>query len=191
MALPDTNHSWGGSNGAANPRHSSGFCFSVSQADKTRRCEDLRRSGHNATVKVSDIPHHDSLDTYIQVAHQYSLDNKRTMAWTQDLAGAYRQFPVRHPDDCYVALTTPQGVYLFRPHALAFGAVASVWGFQPMRRRSGVLSSTCPFLHGWALRDDFIGLEDEDTVQSSFDSFTSMFRVLGLRMKEQKGSAPR
>ena len=32
------------------------FCFSVSQTDKTRRCEDLRRSGHNSTVLVRDVP---------------------------------------------------------------------------------------------------------------------------------------
>ena len=165
------------------------FCFSVSQSDKTRRCEDLRRSGHNATVKVSDIPHHDSLDTYIQVAHQYSLDHKRTMAWTQDLAGPYRQFPVRHPDDCYVALTTPQGVYLFRHHALAFGAVASVWGFNRRGDALAFLAQRALFCTVGHYVDDFIGLEDED-VQSSFDSFTSMFRVLGLRMKEQKAAPP-
>ena len=86
------------------------------------------------------------------------------MAWTQDLAGAYRQFPVRRPDDCYVAIITPHGVYLFRHHALAFGAVASVWAFN----RCG----------------------DALTVRSSFEAFTAMFRTLGLRMKEAKAAPP-
>ena len=51
------------------------FCFSVTQSDKTRRCEDLRRSGHNSTVKVKDIPHHDNLDIFLQTARQYALQS--------------------------------------------------------------------------------------------------------------------
>ena len=100
------------------------FCFSVTQSDKT-----MRRSGHNSTVMVRDTPHHDDLDVFIRVAHQYSLEGAETQSWSQDLAGAYRQFPVRNPNDCFVAINTPQGAFLFRHHAMAFGAVASVWGF--------------------------------------------------------------
>ncbi len=93
------------------------FCFSVTQSDKTRRCEDLRRSGHNSTVKVKDIPHHDNLDIFLQTARQYALQSHTTMAWTQDLAGAYRQFlfatlttatwPLPRQSGCTSSGTTP------------------------------------------------------------------------------------
>lgn len=82
------------------------FCFSATQSDKTRRCEDLRRSGHNATVLVRDVPHHDDLDVFLWVAHSYALDGISTHSWSQDLARAYRQFPIRNPNHCFVAINT-------------------------------------------------------------------------------------
>ena len=42
---------------------------------KVRRCEDYGRSGHNATIQVSDVPAHDDVDKYVQIL--------------------YRQFPVQ------------------------------------------------------------------------------------------------
>ena len=36
-------------------------------ADKVRRGEDWRRSGHNRTVRVTDAPHHHTVDDYITV----------------------------------------------------------------------------------------------------------------------------
>ena len=166
------------------------FCFSVTQSDKTRRCEDLRRSGHNATVMVRDTPHHDDLDVFIRVAHQYSLDGAETQSWSQDLAGAYRQFPVRNPNDCFVAINTPQGTFLFRHHAMAFGAVASVWGFNRCGDALSFLAQRVLFCLVGHYVDDFIGLEDSRSVESSFTSFTKMFATLGLRMKEAKASPP-
>ena len=113
------------------------------------------------------------------------------MAWTQDLAGAYRQFPVRRPDDRYVAILTPRGVYLFRHHALAFGAVASVWGFSRCGDALAFLAQRALFCTVGHYVDDFIGMEASATVRSSFESFfTAMFRTLGLRMKEAKAAPP-
>lgn len=84
------------------------FCFSVSQTDKTRRCEDLRRSGHNSTGLVRDVPHHDDLDVFLKVAHTYAMAGSSCYAWSQDLAGAYRQFPIRNPNHCFVAILKAQ-----------------------------------------------------------------------------------
>ncbi len=113
------------------------------------------------------------------------------MAWTQDLAGAYRQFPVRYPDDCYVAITTPKGVYLFRHHALAFGAVASVWAFNRCGDALTFLAQRALFCTVGHYVDDFIGLEAGDTVQSSFEAFTEMFRTLGLERGQGSPSEQR
>ena len=166
------------------------FCFSVCQSDKTRRCEDLRRSGHNATVMVRDVPHHDDLDVFLRAAHRYALDSRPCYSWSQDLAGAYRQFPIRNPNHCFVAINTPQGTVLFRHHAMAFGAVGSVWGFNRCGDALAFLAQRILFCTVGHYVDDFIGVEDIHSVQSSFDTFTSMFRNLGLRMKESKASPP-
>ena len=47
---------------------STSFCFSVVQSDKIRRCEDFRRSGHNATVIAHDVPHHHDIRTFTELA---------------------------------------------------------------------------------------------------------------------------
>jgi len=132
------------------------FCFSVSQTDKTRRCEDLRRSGHNSTVLVRDVPHHDDLDVFLRVAHTYSIYGSRSHAWSQDLAGAYRQFPIRNPNHCFVAINTPEGTVLFRHHAMAFGAVGSVWGFNRCGDALSFLAQRLLFCMVGHYVDDFI-----------------------------------
>ena len=78
---------------------------------------------------MKDSPPHDTLDVFVDIAKAYSNFGHECSTWSQDLAGAYRQFPVRNPGDCYCALITSAGPILFRHHALTFGAVASVWSF--------------------------------------------------------------
>ena len=103
------------------------FCFSVKQSGKILR-EDFRRSGHNATVCVCvyDTPPHDDVDKFINVAKAYASvgTTSQMWSWSQDLSGAYRQFPVRNPTD-YCAIITDHGPMLFRHHTLTF----SVWSF--------------------------------------------------------------
>ena len=83
------------------------FCFSVKQSDKTRRCEDFRRSGHNMTIKTGDTPHHHDVQTFAALARAYPDHSELPHVWAQDLNGAYRQFPVRDPCDCLCVLQTP------------------------------------------------------------------------------------
>ena len=166
------------------------FCFSVQQQDKVRRCEDFRRSGHNATVAVNDSPPHDDVDKFIQLAKAYSSLGFCSEVWSQDLSGAYRQFPVRNPDDCYCAILTEKGPMLFKHHALSFGAVASVWSFNRCADALTFLSRRLLAVTVGHYVDDFIGVEEEHTVMSGFEQFTRLFRLLGLRMKEKKALAP-
>lgn len=105
------------------------FCFGIVQSDKVRRCEDLRRSGHNATIVATDTPYHRAIQTFTEIAKEYSRRGKGSMVWTQDLQGAYRQFPVSQPNECFCAIITPRGVVLLRHHAIMFGATAAVWNF--------------------------------------------------------------
>lgn len=105
------------------------FCFSVKQSDKIRRCEDFRRSGHNSTIEAHDVPCHHDITVFTEVALQNLHRGFRSSIWAQDLQGAYRQFPVRSPDDCFCVLMTPQGPLILKHHALMFGATSSVWNF--------------------------------------------------------------
>ncbi len=166
------------------------FCFSVTQSDKIRRCEDFRRSGHNATVQVHDTPPHDDVDKFINVAKAYAKTGTPSQIWSQDLSGAYRQFPVRNPSDNYCAIITEYGPMLFKHHALTFGAVASVWSFNRCADALTFLSRRLLATTVGHYVDDFIGVEDDDTVMSGYEEFTRLFRILGLRMKEKKALAP-
>ena len=96
------------------------FCFSVKQEDKIRRCEDYRRSFHNSTIEAYDSVPHDDIQKYVELARAYSQQSSLCKFWAQDLASAYRQFPVKHPEDCYTVLNTPSGPLLFRHRALPF-----------------------------------------------------------------------
>ena len=166
------------------------FCFSVVQADKIRRCEDFRRSGHNATVVAYDVPHHHDIRTFTDLALSAPQGGDTSLVWAQDLDGAYRQFPVRDPTDCFCVLMTPRGPILLQHHAMTFGAVSSVWNFN--RAADGIMFLSrrllaTPLGH---YVDDFIGVEPSALVHSSFSEFTRLMRVLGLRMKERKALPP-
>ena len=88
-----------------------------------------------------------------------------SLVWAQDLDGAYRQFPVRDPTDCFCVLMTPRGPILLQHHAMTFGAVSSVWNFN--RAADGIMFLSrrllaTPLGH---YVDDFIGVEPSALVQ--------------------------
>ncbi|CAJ1442579.1 unnamed protein product [Effrenium voratum] len=66
-------------------------CFAVVQADKVRRCEDFRRSFHNSTVNVSDVPHHHTIDAYVSLLqYLFTQGHKDLRIWGEDMDAAYR-----------------------------------------------------------------------------------------------------
>ena len=167
------------------------FCFSVSQHDKIRRCEDYRRSHHNETVCVKDIPHHDTIDAYARLAFWWLSHQDTPVAiWAHDLDSAYRQIGVRRPQYAYVVLQTPSGPMIFRHTAMCFGATASVWGFNRFADsmlflfHHLFLSTTLHFV------DDFGGVEPATTALSAFSAFDGFFSSLGLHMKKKKAEPP-
>ena len=105
------------------------FCFSVCQRQKIRRCEDHRRSLHNSTVQVADVPPHEDITVYTNIARTFMREGIPTASWAQDLNSAYRQFPVRSTEHTYTILCCPAGPVVFRHCALSFGSTASVWSF--------------------------------------------------------------
>ena len=108
-------------------------CFSVCQSDKVRRCEDYRRSFHNATITAPDVPHHDDISVYVQLSKWWRQHTSEDIGiWAHDLDAAYRQLGVRDTSFAYVVLITPGGPLLFRHTALCFGSSASVWSFNRM-----------------------------------------------------------
>ena len=96
---------------------------------KVRRCEDYRRSGHNSTVRVLDIPAHDDISKYVHILLRLHAAGHRSLVWCQDLWAAYRQFPVQVPNHAFALLLTPSGPTLWRHGVLPFGAASSVWCF--------------------------------------------------------------
>ena len=166
------------------------FCFSVEQSDKVRRCEDFRRSGHNSTVTAFTTPHHHDVKTFSMLALATDVSAGPPKIWAQDLASAYRQFPVKEPNHCWCALNTPEGTVLVRHRSLMFGASASVWHFNRSADAIMFLARRALALSIGHYVDDFLSVERADLVDSGFHEFTRLARLLGLRMKEAKALAP-
>ena len=169
--------------------------FSVTQvgADgrkKVRRCEDYRRSHDNSTILVSDRPEHDDIEVYVQslrLAHSLGL---QSCLWCQDLADAYRSFPVMCPNHAYMLLGTPSGPTLWRHRALPFGSTASVWHF------GRIIDALCWLVRSFLVIcvlhyvDDLGGIHDMEDAESGYEQFTRFCQLLGFRLKPSKAQAP-
>ena len=166
------------------------FCFSVKQEDKIRRCEDYRRSFHNSTIEAYDSVPHDDIQKYVELARAYSQQSSLCKFWAQDLASAYRQFPVKHPEDCYTVLNTPSGPLLFRHRALPFGSSASVWSFNRAADALTFLARRMLLVTTGHYVDDWAAAEQDSTVDSGYTAFEAIFQCLGLRMKPKKAQPP-
>lgn len=167
------------------------MCFAVVQSDKVRRCEDYRRSSHNATVLAYDCPHYNDVECYAALVRRLqTLDQGTAMVWGQDLAGAYRQLPVEPGGDTYTLLFLPDGPSLWRHRAAPFGAVASVWAFCRFGDALTSLARRLLVVLTGHFVDDWTGVELPATAASSCSSFKTFFEHLGLDMKPEKEQPP-
>ena len=167
------------------------MCFAVVQSDKVRRCEDYRRSSHNSTVEAGDTPHYHDIECYISMIRRLkTMDQGNPEIWGQDMAGAYRQLPVKPGDDTYTILMLPQGPSLWRHRAAPFGAVASVWAFCRFGDAVTSLARRLLVILNGHFVDDWTGIELPATVQSSCEAFKTFFQLLGLDMKPEKEQLP-
>ena len=164
--------------------------FSVEQQDKIRRCEDFRRSWHNACMVAYDAPIHHGVDYYVQLCRWHAQHGHTPEVWVHDLDAAYRQIPVRDVDKAYMILQTPSGPSLWRHNALCFGAAASVWNFNRFADLLQWLARRLLWIPAHHYVDDFAAVESATCSQSGFDCFYRAFGVLGLQMKAKKALAP-
>lgn len=104
--------------------------------------------------------------------------------WGTDHQDAYRNLPVKEPQDAYTILQTPTGPTLWLHCALMFGSIGSVWAYG---RASDFLTwmMRCllitPCLH---YVDDFAGLEEDEHALDVFIKLHEIAKVLGIRFKE-------
>ena len=167
------------------------MCFAVVQSDKVRRCEDYRRSFHNSTIQASDTPHYGDVEGYVAtIQHLQSGGFTDVQIWGQDLAGAYRQIPVKPSEDPYTILIVPKGPTLWRHRATPFGAVASVWAFCRFGDCLTSLARRLLMVLTGHFVDDWTGIEPTATADSSCWAFKQFFEHLGLSMKPEKEQAP-
>ena len=110
--------------------------------------------------------------------------------WGHDHEGAYRQLPLKVPQQAYVLMMTPRGPTLWRHNVLLFGAVASVWAYN---RFGDILRAlTRGYLFATAIHyvDDYGAVEQTTQSASSFEAFSDFNLKLGLRMKPSKAQPP-
>lgn len=87
-------------------------------------------------------------------------------------------------------LNTPSGPLLFRHRALPFGSSASVWSFNRAADALTFLARRMLLVTTGHYVDDWAAAEQEESVQSGYQSFESIFQCLGLRMKPKKAQPP-
>eukprot|EP00435_Cladocopium_sp_Y103_P021887 s1486_g5.t1 len=85
---------------------------------------------------------------------------------------------------------TPAGPILLRHHAMMFGAASSAWNFNRAADAIAFLSRRLLATAVLHYVDDFIGIEPGEIVQSGFENFARLSRILGLWMKEIKALEP-
>ena len=157
---------------------------------KVRRCEDYRRSGHNATVHVSDVPAHDDIDKCVQILLRLNVAGHSSGLWCQDLWAAYRQFPVQETSHAFALLLTPSEPTLWRHGVLPFGAASSVWCFNRCVDALTYLATSLLLILVIHFVDD-IGCPDaRHSAASSFASFTELCELLGMRLKPSTAQVP-
>ena len=164
--------------------------FSVEQQDKIRRCEDFRRSWHNARMVAHDAPIHHGVDYYVQLCRWHAQHGHTPEVWVHDLDTAYRQIPIRDVDKAYMILQTPSGPSLWWHNALWFGAAASVWNFNRFADLLQWIAWRLLWIPAHHYVDDFAAVEAATCSQSGFECFYRAFGVPGLQMKAKKALAP-
>ena len=159
--------------------------------DKVRRGEDWRRSCHNSTVSVADAPHHDTVDEFVALArHLFDAGHSDLQIWGHDHEGAYRQLPLRNPNEAFLILNTPAGPTLWRHNVLLFGAVGSVWAYNRVGDVITWLSAVLfgiPALH---YVDDYGSVEPRHAAPSGFRAFSLFNSRMGFTMKPSKEQPP-
>ena len=80
----------------------------VRRGGTERQGAEVWRSSHNSTVR--DCPHYNDVEGYAAgIQHLHRRGFSDMMIWGQDLAGAYRQLPVKPSDNSYTMLMLPSG----------------------------------------------------------------------------------
>ncbi len=158
---------------------------------KVRRGEDWRRSHHNETVFATDAPHHDSIESFVNLARTMNRHGLKDLRlWGHDHEGAYRQLPLRHPDEAYLLLHTKRGPTLWRHNVLLFGAVGSVWAYNRLGDVLTFISSVIMAIPTLHYVDDYGGIEPETTAQSAFTIFEDVNKTQRFHVKQTKKQAP-
>ena len=164
--------------------------FDENGDEKLRRGEDWRRSGHNSTVKATDVPTHHFVGDFVDLARRFASLGVAPLVLGHDLLSAYRQWAVKHPAHSGTFLATEHGVTLWFHLAMCFGAAASVWNFNRAGDALQVLLRHLLLLAVGHYVDDFNALDFPEAAQDAHDAFSDVFSLLGLQTKASKAQPP-
>ena len=169
--------------------------FSIAQTgsdgnQKIRRGEDWRRSHHNETVAVDDVPTNHRSETFVELSRQIASQGRTSLLWGTDQEDAYRQLPLEDPAVSWVLLFTPRGPTLWKHHALLFGSTGSVWAYGRAADFLTWLARTLLLTNVVHFVDDFAAVEPQESADSSFRCCHDLWSCLGFQFKECKKQPP-
>eukprot|EP00435_Cladocopium_sp_Y103_P022676 s2362_g5.t1 len=124
------------------------FCFSVKQADKVRRCEDFRRSGHNSTVIAHDAAA-SSVWNFNRAADAITFLYRRLLAtsvghYVDDFIGIENHEIVHGGFESFAQLSRILGLRIKESKALAPDANQKVLGIDVTINEDGVVLAPHP-----------------------------------------------
>jgi hypothetical protein len=168
--------------------------FPVEQEQKTRFCDNLKRSGANRCALSSAGLSLPCADTLAELATRLAggMASGQSLPvgfWKSDHADAYKQIPVREDraDFCAVVAQGRKGEWFcFRPRAILFGSKLAVLAYNVVSRfapRLFSLWARCPCV---AFFDDFAGVAPAGLEAQALALFAKFNDAIGFRVKHEK-----
>ena len=169
------------------------FRFGVSQGEKLRACDDLRRNLVNVCTAVLTPITLPTWDHLAQMAKHVFPSTKDWAFIKGDHASAYKQLPLdpRFANLTVVALREPSsGRWMgFVPKVLLFGAVSAVLHYNSFSRALAVLVNRYLGIPLCNYYDDFGAYTPSIIKEQSLRAFESFSETLGANLNPDKSKA--
>ncbi|EER04517.1 hypothetical protein Pmar_PMAR020826, partial [Perkinsus marinus ATCC 50983] len=176
-------------------RHVISKRFPVRQPDKTRLCDDYRRSQVNAATEYTQritLPTHHTLEVAWRKMSKARPGEPMTI-YKSDHAAAYRQVPT-DPNEApfqLICVKGPDGEpAIFRHLALSFGASSSVVNYCRLSQCLIHLHRVMFGAVSMSFIDDYWGIEPATSAATAYECWTVLNELLGFKEKESKKAPP-
>lgn len=168
-----------------------------SDVGRARPIDDGKFAKINRAGQWSECPWLPSIDTVIAAIQLTMKNGHGVKMFKLDHDAAYKRWPTTERDmylSCLVVMDPNRGPagepVVFISKALVFGTIGSVHGYCSFSQLLCILCNRLFLSPLLGYVDDFMGVEREDLIQSSFENIIWLHEILGVLLKEKKSIPP-